>query len=69
MSWVLFFIFCHMDIPFQTMWNALGVSLLSKLGGKGLIHNFQEFIDIYCIRHIFCESNFSRIGTSRHFRE
>ena len=23
----------------------------------------------YCIRHIFSESNFSRIGTSRHFRE
>ena len=23
----------------------------------------------YCIRHIFRESNFSRIGTSRHFRE
>ena len=25
--------------------------------------------NIYCIRHIFRESNFSRIGTSRHFRE
>ena len=24
---------------------------------------------IYCIRHIFRESNFSRIGTLRHFRE
>ena len=23
----------------------------------------------YYIRHIFCESNFSRIGTARHFRE
>ena len=23
----------------------------------------------YCIRYIFRESNFSRIGTSRHFRE
>ena len=27
-------------------------------------HNFD-----YCIRHIFCESNFSRIWTSRHFCE
>ena len=26
-------------------------------------------LKVYCIRHIFCESNFSRIGTSRHFRE
>ena len=24
---------------------------------------------VYCIRYIFRESNFSRIGTSRHFRE
>ena len=30
--------------------------------------SFLLFI-IYCIRYIFRESNFSRIGTSRHFRE
>ena len=31
--------------------------------------NLLNFQDYYCICHIFHESNFSRIGTSRHFRE
>ena len=31
--------------------------------------DFKKWKQCYCIRHIFRESNFSRIGTLRHFRE
>ena len=37
---------------------------------QSFIYSFVCFISVgYCIRYIFRESNFSRIGTSRHFRE
>ena len=32
-------------------------------------HGVFKMMMKYCIRHIFRESNFSRIGTVRHFRE
>ena len=34
-----------------------------------IITKSSNFIHVYCIHHMFCESNFLRIGTSRHFRE
>ena len=36
---------------------------------KGTSRQFLWFHFKYCIRHIFCESNFLQIRTSRHFRE
>ena len=61
---------------FKLVLNLSYVSMFLTCSGR-LFHNtgaaYENMVYtvdvVYCIRYIFRESNFSRIGTSRHFRE